>query len=165
LVKTANDAGAPVRIVEAVVQVNADRKKAMAQKIIDAMGGEAKGMTVAVLGLAFKPNTDDMRDAPSLDIIPALQEAGATVRAFDPESTKEAREHMPSVTYCDSAYEAITGADALAILTEWDQFRALDLTRVQDLLKTPLVVDLRNIYDGKAMRDQGFVYHGIGRAS
>ena len=164
LVKTANDAGSPVRIVETVVEVNADRKKAMAQKIIDAMGGEAQGMTVGVLGLAFKPNTDDMRDAPSLDIIPALQEAGATVRAYDPESMKESREMMPDVTYCDDAYDAIAGADVLAILTEWDQFRALDLSRVKATLKTPLIVDLRNIYDPAAMRMQGFVYHGIGRS-
>ena len=164
LVKTANDAGSPVRIVETVVAVNADRKKAMAQKIIDAMGGDAKGMTVGVLGLAFKPNTDDMRDAPSLDIIPALQQAGATVRAYDPESMKESREIMPDVTYCDNAYDAIDGADVLAILTEWDQFRALDLTRVKAALKTPLIVDLRNIYEGSTMREQGFVYHGIGRA-
>jgi len=164
LVKTANDAGSPVRIVETVVSVNDERKKAMAQKIIDAMGGDAKGMTVGVLGLAFKPNTDDMRDAPSLDIIPALQEAGAVVRAYDPESMKESREMMPDVTYCDDAYEAIAGADVLAILTEWDQFRALNLNRVKALLKTPLIVDLRNIYDGPALRAQGFVYHGIGRA-
>ena len=163
LVKTANDAGSPVRIVETVVSVNAERKKAMAQKIIDAMGGDAKGMTVGVLGLAFKPNTDDMRDAPSLDIIPALQAAGATVRAYDPESMKESREMMPTVSYCDSAYEAIEGADVLAILTEWDQFRALDLGRVKDALKTPLIVDLRNIYEGEKMRAQGFVYHGSGR--
>ena len=163
LVKTANDAGSPVKIVEAVVEVNAARKKAMAQKIIDAMGGEPKGMTVGVLGLAFKPNTDDMRDAPSLDIVPALIEAGVTVKAFDPESMHEAREMMPDIIYCDSAYEAIEGADALAILTEWDQFRALDLQEVKASLKTPLVVDLRNIYEPTAMRDQGFVYHGIGR--
>ena len=163
LVKTANDAGTPVRIVEAVVAVNADRKKAMAQKIIDAMGGYVNGMTIAVLGLAFKPNTDDMRDAPALDIIPALQAAGATVRAFDPESMKEAREMMPDVTFCNSAFDALTGADALAIVTEWDQFRALDLDRVKSSLKTPLVVDLRNIYDPANMRARGFVYHGIGR--
>ena len=163
LVKTANEAGSPVKIVEAVVEVNAARKKAMAQKIIDAMGGEPNGMTVGVLGLAFKPNTDDMRDAPSLDIVPALIKAGVTVKAFDPESMHEAREMMPDIVYCDSAYEAIEGADALAILTEWDQFRALDLQQVKASLKTPLVVDLRNIYEPAAMRDQGFVYHGIGR--
>jgi len=163
LVKTANDAGSPVKIVEAVVAVNDNRKKAMAQKIIDAMGGDPKGMTVGVLGLAFKPNTDDMRDAPSLDIIPALVAAGVTVKAFDPESMGEAREMMPDITYCNSAFEAIEGADALAILTEWDQFRALDLNRVTVALKTRLVVDLRNIYDATAMRAQGFVYHGIGR--
>jgi len=158
LVKTANDAGSPVKIVEAVVDVNNARKKAMAQKIIDAMGGEPKGMTVGVLGLAFKPNTDDMRDAPSLDIVPALIEAGVTVKAFDPESMDEAREMMPDIVYCESAYEAIQDADALAILTEWDQFRALDLSEVKASLKTPLVVDLRNIYDPTAMRAQGFVY-------
>ncbi len=163
LVKTANDAGAPVRIVETVVSVNADRKKAMARKIIDAMGGDATGMTVAVLGLAFKPNTDDMRDSPSLDIIPALLEAGAKVQAYDPESMHEAKEMMPDITYCENAYDAISGADALAILTEWDQFRALDIDRIKASLKTPLIVDLRNIYDPKALRDQGIVYHGIGR--
>ncbi len=163
LVKTANDAGAPVRIVETVVSVNDDRKKAMARKIIDAMGGDATGMTVAVLGLAFKPNTDDMRDSPSLDIIPALLEAGAKVQAYDPESMHEAKEMMPDITYCENAYDAISGADALAILTEWDQFRALDIDRIKASLKTPLIVDLRNIYDPKALRDQGIVYHGIGR--
>ena len=163
LVKTANDVGAPVRIVETVVSVNDDRKKAMARKIIDAMGGDATGMTVAVLGLAFKPNTDDMRDSPSLDIIPALLEAGAKVQAYDPESMHEAKEMMPDITYCENAYDAISGADALAILTEWDQFRALDIDRIKASLKTPLIVDLRNIYDPKALRDQGIVYHGIGR--
>ena len=163
LVRTANEANAPVKIVEAVVEVNAARKKAMAQKIIDAMGGDPKGMTVGVLGLAFKPNTDDMRDAPSLDIIPALIEAGVTVKAYDPESMHESREMMPDITYCENEYEAIADADALAILTEWDQFRALDLQKVKASLKTPLVVDLRNIYDPDSMRDQGFVYHGIGR--
>ena len=163
LVRTANEANAPVKIVEAVVEVNAARKKAMAQKIIDAMGGDPKGMTVGVLGLAFKPNTDDMRDAPSLDIIPALIEAGVTVKAYDPESMHESREMMPDITYCENEYEAIADADALAILTEWDQFRALDLQQVRASLKTPLVVDLRNIYDPDSMRDQGFVYHGIGR--
>ena len=163
LVKTANDAGAPVRIVETVVSVNADRKKAMAQKIIDAMGGDVSGMTVGVLGLAFKPNTDDMRDAPSLDIIPALQAAGAKVQAYDPESMHEAKEIMPDITYCNDAYEAISGADALAILTEWDEFRALDTEQIKASLKAPLIIDLRNIYDPAALRTQGFVYHGIGR--
>ena len=163
LVKTANDAGSPVRIVETVVSVNADRKKAMARKIIDAMGGEPKGMKVAVLGLAFKPNTDDMRDAPSLDIIPALLDAGASVHAYDPESMGEAKKMLDGVTFCDNAYAAIEGADAVAILTEWNQFRALDLSRMKQSMKTPLVVDLRNIYDGASMRGQGFVYHGIGR--
>jgi len=163
LVKTANDANAPVRIVETVVEVNAARKKAMAQKIIDAMGGDVKGRTVAVLGLAFKPNTDDMRDAPSLDIVPALQAAGATVRAFDPEGMDEAREMMPDITYCEDSFDALDGADAVAIITEWDRFRALDLDRVKTTLKTPLVIDLRNIYDPEMMRERGFVYHGIGR--
>jgi UDPglucose 6-dehydrogenase len=163
LVKTANDAGSPVRIVETVVEVNAARKKAMAQKIIAAMGGEPGGMKIAVLGLAFKPNTDDMRDAPSLDIVPALLEAGAEVHAYDPESMGEAKKMLDGVTFCDNAYEAIEGADALAILTEWNQFRALDIDRVKASMKTPLIVDLRNIYDATTMRQQGFVYHGIGR--
>jgi UDPglucose 6-dehydrogenase len=163
LTKTANDAGAPVRIVDTVVEVNASRKKAMAGKVIAAMGGSVKGKTVGVLGLAFKPNTDDMRDAPSLDIIPALQAAGAKIRAFDPEAMHEAGKLLPGMEACDGPYHAIEGADAMVILTEWDQFRALDLDRVRQLLRTPTVVDLRNIYQPTDMTKRGFDYISIGR--
>jgi UDPglucose 6-dehydrogenase len=163
LTKTANDAGAPVRIVDTVVEVNAARKKAMAGKVIAAMGGSVKGKTIGVLGLAFKPNTDDMRDAPSLDIVPALQAAGATIRAFDPEAMHEAKKLLPGIEACDGPYHAIEGADAMVILTEWDQFRALDLDRVRQLLRTPTVVDLRNIYQPADMTKRGFDYVSIGR--
>jgi UDPglucose 6-dehydrogenase len=163
LTKTANDHGSPVRIVDTVVEVNAARKKAMAAKVIRAMGGAVKGKTIAVLGLAFKPNTDDMRDAPSLDIIPALQAAGATIRAFDPESMEEARKHLTDVTFCDGPYHALEGADAMVLVTEWDQFRALDLERVKSLLKSPTVIDLRNIYKPAEMIRRGFRYESVGR--
>ena len=163
LTRTANDAGAPVRIVDTVVEVNAARKKAMAGKVIAAMGGSIKGKTIGVLGLAFKPNTDDMRDAPSLDIIPALQAAGARIRAFDPEAMHEAGKLLAGIEACDGPYHAIEGADAMLILTEWDQFRALDLDRVRQLLRTPTVVDLRNIYQPTDMAKRGFAYVSIGR--
>jgi UDPglucose 6-dehydrogenase len=163
LTKTATDAGAPVRIVETVVKVNDARKKAMAGKVVAAMGGDVSGKTVAVLGLAFKPNTDDMRDAPSLDIITALQAAGATIRAFDPESMHEARKMLADVVFAEGPYQAIEGADSIVIVTEWDQFRALDLTRVKKLLKSPVVVDLRNIYQPAEMARRGFAYHSVGR--
>ena len=163
VVKTAQDYGAPLKIVEAVEQVNKTRKKAMAGKIITAMGGDVSGKTIAVLGLAFKPNTDDMRDAPSLDIIPMLQEAGATIRAYDPEAMEEASHMLKDVDYAVSAYDCIAGADALAIVTEWDQFRALDLERVKGALKTPVLVDLRNIYSPMEMKTLGFEYTSIGR--
>ncbi|WP_300391670.1 UDP-glucose/GDP-mannose dehydrogenase family protein [Henriciella sp.] len=163
LTKTANEAGCPVRIVDTVVEVNDRRKKAMAEKIIKAMGGDVKGKTVGVLGLAFKPNTDDMRDAPSLDIIPALIEAGAIVRAYDPESMHEAQKLMTGLDYADDAYGAIDGADAMVIITEWDQFRALDLDRVKETLKSNVVVDLRNIYAPEDMAKRGFDYISVGR--
>jgi len=163
LTKTANDHGSPVRIVDTVVQVNDARKKAMAQRVIDAMGGSAKGKTIGVLGLAFKPNTDDMRDAPSLDIIPALQAAGARVKAFDPESMHEAGKMLSDVDFCDGPYHAIDGADAMVLITEWDQFRAIDFDRVKKLLKTPTVVDLRNVYQPSDMVKRGFNYVSVGR--
>lgn len=163
LTKTANDAGSPVRIVDTVVEVNAARKKAMATKIIDAMGGDVSGKTICVLGLAFKQNTDDMRDAPSLDIIPALQKAGAKIRAYDPEAMEEAEKLLDNIEYCDSAYHAAETADSLVILTEWDQFRALDLDRIKSLLSSPTVIDLRNIYSPEDLRSRGFKYVGIGR--
>jgi UDPglucose 6-dehydrogenase len=163
LTKTANDAGSPVRIVDTVVQVNDARKKAMAERVIKACGGSVKGKTIGVLGLAFKPNTDDMRDAPSLDIIPALQAAGAAIKAYDPESMHEAGKLLTEVKFCDGPYHAIDGADALVLITEWDQFRALDFDRVKSLMKTPTVVDLRNVYDPEAMAKRGFAYTSIGR--
>ncbi len=162
LVRTASDAGAPVRLIEATVAVNDARKKAMAGKVADAVDGELRGKTVGVLGLTFKPNTDDMRDAPSLDIIPALQAMGATIQAFDPEG-HEARQLLTGVDFKASAYEAVEGADAVVIITEWDQFRALDLDRVKLLMKTPTVIDLRNIYRPDDMRARGFRYSSVGR--
>jgi UDPglucose 6-dehydrogenase len=164
LVRTANDAGSPVRLVETTVAVNDARKKAMAGRVEKALDGDLKGKTVAVLGLTFKPNTDDMRDAPSLDVVPALIAAGATVRAFDPEGMHEAGKMLTGVDFKSDPYEAITGADVVLILTEWDQFRALDLDKVKLLLKTPIVVDLRNVYRPDDMRERGFKYSSIGRA-
>jgi UDPglucose 6-dehydrogenase len=163
LVKTARDAGAPLKIIETVVAVNDARKSHMADKIIAACGGSVAGKTIAVLGLTFKPNTDDMRDSPSLTILPALQKAGAKVRAFDPEGMKEARQLLPGVELCDDAYATMEGADALAIITEWNEFRSLDLARVKSLLKSPVVVDMRNVYVPSEMIAAGFHYASIGR--
>jgi len=163
LVRTAENCGAPLRIVEAVVDINEKRKKAMAGRIVDACGGSVKDRTVAVLGVTFKPNTDDMRDAPSLDIVPALQGAGAIVRAYDPEGMQEAGPLLPDVVWCDDAYAAMEGADAAVILTEWNEFRLLDLERVKTLLKRPLMIDLRNIYKPQEMADAGFHYLSVGR--
>jgi len=161
LVQTAQDLGVPTRIVEAVVAVNDARKLAMARKIESAFGG-VRGKTIAVLGLTFKPNTDDMRDAPSLVILPFLQTAGATIRAFDPEGHKEAAKHM-AINYCNDTYDALEGADGVVILTEWNEFRALDFTRVKAALKTPLMVDLRNIYRPAQMAELGLQYVSVGR--
>lgn len=163
LVRTAQAAGSPVRIVEAVVDINDKRKKAMADRVVDACGGSVDGKTIAVLGLTFKPNTDDMRDAPSLDIVPALRAGGATVRAYDPEGMDEARSLLDGVTWCEDAYEAMDGADALVIITEWNEFRLLDLDRVKSLLKSPVMVDLRNIYRPRELAAAGFEYASIGR--
>ena len=163
LTKTANDYDSPMRIVDTVIEVNTARKKAMAEKIATAMGGDVSGKTIAVLGLAFKPNTDDMRDAPSLDIIPALTAKGANIRAYDPESMHEAKEMMPDIAYCGTPWDAIEGADALVIITEWHQFRALDMKRVKESLVGDVVVDLRNIYDPEDMAKRGFSYTSIGR--
>ena len=165
LVRTAQDAGAPVRLVETTVEVNDARKKAMAAKVAKALGGELKGKTVGVLGLTFKPNTDDMRDAPSLDIISALQAMGASVQAFDPEGMKEAAGLLKDVAFKDGPYAAVEEADALVIITEWDQFRALDLDRVKLLMRSPVVIDLRNIYRPDDMRARGFRYTGVGRGT
>ncbi len=161
LVQTAQQLGAPVRIVEAVVAVNDERKRNMARKIEAAFGG-VNGKTVAILGLTFKPNTDDMRDAPSLVIVPELQAGGAVIRAYDPEGGKEARKYL-NIENCKDAYDALKGADGVVILTEWNEFRALDLERVKAALKTPLMVDLRNIYRPAQMREAGFHYLSVGR--
>jgi UDPglucose 6-dehydrogenase len=163
LTKTASDHGSPVKIVDTVVAVNAARKKAMAQRVVKAMGGIVKGKTIGVLGLAFKPNTDDMRDAPSLDIIPALQAAGARVKAYDPESMHEAGKVLTEVDFCDGPYHAIDGADAMVLITEWDQFRALDLDRVKKLMKSAVVIDMRNVYQPAEMERRGFSYSSVGR--
>jgi UDPglucose 6-dehydrogenase len=168
LVRTAADAGSPIRLVETTVEVNDARKKAMARRVAAACGADGSdgclsGKTVGVLGLTFKPNTDDMRDAPSLDIVPALQAMGAKVQAYDPEGMDEAKKLLIGVDYLSSPYEAIDGADVMVIVTEWDQFRALDLDRAKASLKTPIVVDLRNVYKANEMRARGFTYSSIGR--
>jgi UDPglucose 6-dehydrogenase len=162
LVRQASEFGAPTKLIESVVDVNAKRKRRMADKIEAAFGG-VKGKTVAVLGVTFKPNTDDMRDSPSLDIIPALQAAGATVRAFDPEGMKEAAKLLSGVTWTEDAYDAMAGADGVVILTEWNEFRALDLKQLKAKLKRPLLIDLRNIYTLREMAEAGIEYHSVGR--
>ncbi|MEQ1812402.1 MAG: UDP binding domain-containing protein, partial [Terricaulis sp.] len=162
--KTARDNNAPIELIEATVRVNSARKQKMAQKIIDALGGDVKGKTIAVLGLTFKPNTDDMRDAPALDIVPALQDEGAKVRAFDPEGMNEAKHMLKDVAFATGPYDCVQNADAVVIITEWDQFRALDLDRIKDALKTPTVIDLRNVYRPEEMRTKGFKYVSVGRA-
>ncbi|WP_120716288.1 UDP-glucose dehydrogenase family protein [Tsuneonella amylolytica] len=166
LLKTAEDAGAPSRIVEAVVKVNDSRKRAMGRKVLDALGGPeaARGKTAALLGLTFKPNTDDMRDSPAIAVAQALDDAGVAVKAYDPEGMELAAPLMPGVTMCTSAYDAIEGADAVVIVTEWDAFRALDLARVKDLANAPVLVDLRNVYRPGEVRAAGFEYSSIGRA-
>jgi UDPglucose 6-dehydrogenase len=163
LVQTAKQAGAPIRIVETVVAVNDARKERMVDKITQACGGSVAGKTIAVLGLTFKPNTDDMRDSPSLEIVPGLRAGGATVRAFDPQGMAEAKRLLDGVAWCDDAYSAMEGADCLAIVTEWNEFRALDLARAKALLAAPVMVDLRNIYQPDEMAQAGFDYHSIGR--
>ncbi|AKH42830.1 UDPglucose 6-dehydrogenase [Altererythrobacter atlanticus] len=163
LLKTSQDYDAPQRIVEAVVSVNDNRKRAMGRKIVAALGGDARDKTVAILGLTFKPNTDDMRDSPSISIIRTLQDAGATVRAYDPEGVEQARLVLDNVEYCSTPYEAMEGADCAAIVTEWDELRALDLKRMARILKQPVLVDLRNVYDRADVEMYGLSYSGIGR--
>lgn len=163
LLKTAEDYGAPVRIVEAVVQVNDTRKRAMGRKVVAALGGDARGKSVAILGLTFKPNTDDMRDAPSLAIVQSLIDAGANIRAYDPEGMEAARAMLPGITFCSDAYSAVEGADAVAIVTEWDIFRALDLKRLAAAMNAPVMIDLRNIYPPAEAARAGFTYSSIGR--
>jgi UDPglucose 6-dehydrogenase len=163
LIRIGQEAGAPVRIVESVAASNEARKRRMADKVLDACGGSVTGKTIAVLGLAFKPDTDDMRDAASLTIIPILQSLGARVRAFDPEAMAQARPLLQQTEFCNDPYSCLAGADALVILTEWDAFRALDLDRVKSLLAGPVVVDMRNIYRPAEMRRRGFRYVSVGR--
>jgi UDPglucose 6-dehydrogenase len=163
LIKTAHDNGAQLRIVEAVTAVNDQRKRAMARKVVTALGGSIRGKTVAVLGLSFKPNTDDMRDAPSIPLITALHDLGARVRGYDPAAMEQAKPHLTDVIYCGSAYEAAEGADAVVIATEWEQFRALDLERLRRVMVRPVIVDLRNVYRPDEMDRHGFAYTGIGK--
>ncbi|MCQ8184173.1 UDP-glucose dehydrogenase family protein [Parvularcula maris] len=165
LTKTAADFDSPVRIVDAVVEANAERKKSMAGRIVQMLGGTAEGKTVAMLGLTFKPNTDDMRDSPSLDIVPMLREAGASIRTHDPEGMEEARKLLgeDAITYCTGPYDACEGADCVVIVTEWDAYRALDLKKIKSALNTPIMVDLRNIYRPETVRGAGFQYRSIGR--
>jgi UDPglucose 6-dehydrogenase len=165
IVRTARDRGAPLRLVETTIDINAKRKQAMAQRVIEACGGSVQGKTIAILGVTFKPNTDDMRDSVSLDVIPALQQAGATIRAYDPAGMEEAKKHLKDVVWCDRSYEAVKGADALVFLTEWNEFRALDLAQVRTTMKQPVMVDLRNIYRPDDMKTAGFRYTSIGRGN
>jgi UDPglucose 6-dehydrogenase len=164
LLKTAEDHQAPLRIVESVVKVNEARKRAMGRKVVQALGGEARGRTVALLGLTFKPNTDDMREAPSLSIVQALQDAGASVRGYDPEGIEQARPLMPDVEFFDSPYLAAAGADAVVLVTEWDVLRALDLRRLARDMAQPLFVDLRSVYPPEEVEEAGLRWFGIGRA-
>lgn len=163
LLKTAEDYNSPVRLVEAVVKVNDSRKRAMGRKVIEALGGDARGKRVALLGLTFKPNTDDMRDAPSIAIVQTLLDAGAEVLAYDPEGMEAAAAIMPEVKMVSSTYAAVEGADAVALVTEWDAFRALDFARVKKLMNAPVLVDLRNVYDPAEARAAGFAYSSVGR--
>ncbi|WP_340313065.1 UDP-glucose dehydrogenase family protein [Rhizorhabdus argentea] len=165
LLKTSEDFGSPLRIVESVVKVNDVRKRAMGRKVIRAMGGDVRGKLVGILGLTFKPNTDDMRDAPSIALIQALQDAGAIVRAYDPEGAEQARPLMKDVSFLSDPYAVAEGADAVVIVTEWDEFRALDLRRIASLMNDPVLVDLRNIYPDHEARRAGLSYTGVGRAS
>ncbi len=165
LLKTGQDNDAPLRIVEAVVAVNDARKRAMARKVAHALGGELRGKTIAVLGLTFKPNTDDMRESPSIPLITALQDMGAKVRAYDPTGMEQAKPLLPNVAFCKDAYDCAEGACALVIVTEWEQFRALDFARLKKTMARPVLVDLRNIYRPEEVARHGFAYEGVGRAT
>ena len=164
LLKTGLDHDAPLRIVEAVVAVNDARKRAMARKVAAALGGELRGKTIAVLGLTFKPNTDDMRESPSIPLITALQDMGAKVRAYDPTGMEHARPLLANVAFCKDAYDCAADASALVIVTEWEQFRALDFARLKKVMQRPVLVDLRNIYRPEEVVRHGFVYESVGRA-
>ncbi|MFO0992214.1 MAG: UDP-glucose/GDP-mannose dehydrogenase family protein [Hyphomicrobiales bacterium] len=163
LARTAQEAGAALRIIETVISVNDARKLGMARKVSQVFDGKVHGKTIAVLGLTFKPNTDDIREAPALSIIAALQDRGAIVRAYDPQGMHEAEKILDQVTYCADAYDCAKGADALLIVTEWEQFRALDLAQLKDVMKSPVIIDLRNIYRHDEVAHAGFTYHSIGR--
>ena len=163
LMRTGQEKNAPVRIVEAVVEINARRKKQMASRVIAACGGDIKGKTIAVLGVTFKPNTDDMRDAPSLDILPLLQNAGAKLRAYDPAGMNEAQKMLPDITWCNDAWDAMTGSDAAVLITEWNEFRGLEPDKIAATLKDKVLVDLRNVYKPSDMRAAGLTYVSIGR--
>ena len=165
LAATAREAQSPLRLIETVIDINEKRKVAMAHKIIRACGGSLAGMTLAILGLTFKPNTDDMRSAPSLTILPILQSAGARLVAYDPKGAGHARPLLPGVVFADDPYACVAGADALVIVTEWEAFRALDLARVKAALRRPIVVDLRNIYRPDEMTALGFIYEGVGKGA
>jgi UDPglucose 6-dehydrogenase len=165
LIRSAQDHGVSLRVVESVVAVNDSRKTAMARKVVKACGGSVQGKTIAVLGLTFKPNTDDMRDAPAINIIEALQRAGATIRAFDPVGMEQAKAVLRDVHYSADAYDCAHGADALVLITEWDAFRALDLARLKQRMRTPVVVDLRNVYRAEEMARHGFDYVRVGASA
>jgi UDPglucose 6-dehydrogenase len=165
LIKTGHDHEAPLRIVETIMAVNDQRKRAMSRKVAAALGGNLRGCTVAVLGLTFKPNTDDMREAPSIALITALQDMGAKVRAYDPAGMEQAKPLLPDIAFAESAYACAQGADALVIVTEWEQFRALDLARLKTIMARPVVVDLRNVYRPEDMARYGFAYHSVGRST
>ena len=164
LIHTADDHGVPLSIVRAVVSANDRRKRAMADRVVEAFGGDVNGKTIAILGLTFKPNTDDMRDAPAIDIIGALQQAGARIRAYDPEGMAQARLVLTDVAYAPNVFGCLEGADAAVIVTEWDAFRGLDLRRVKSALKTPVLVDLRNVFRPEEARAAGLTYLSVGRA-
>jgi len=165
LLKTAEDYASPIRVVDVVVQVNEARKRAMGRKVLKMMGGDPRGKTVAILGLTFKPNTDDMREAPSLSIIRALQDSGCKIRAHDPEGEEQARELLTDIVFADDAYEAASGADAVALVTEWDEYRELDLKRLAGVMATPVFVDLRNVYSRAEAEAAGFIYEAVGRGA
>jgi UDPglucose 6-dehydrogenase len=164
LLRIAQEHGSAVRLVEAAVEVNSAQKCRMIKKIRDALGGSEAGKTIGVLGLTFKPETDDLRDAPALTILPVLHEKGAKIQVHDPQGMEEAARICPEYTYVEDAYAACRNADAVVLLTEWNQYRALDLDKIRDLMKTPVFIDLRNVYDTKKMQEAGFVYFGVGRA-
>jgi UDPglucose 6-dehydrogenase len=164
LIKTAHDHDLPMRILEAVETVNDTRKRAMARKVSSIFSGVLRGKTVAILGLTFKPNTDDMREAPSIPLIMALQDMGATVRAYDPVGMEQAKNFVSDVAFCQGPYECVEDVDVAVIVTEWEQFRALDLARMRDLMACPVVIDLRNVYRPEDMKKAGFAYTCIGRA-